>query len=81
MFYPHLSPILASRNVCLITFVHYARLRMVISESVPIDEGHRNCLETTGLKNKSIPFFSTVLNVVNALGLQLHATGKMKSAV
>jgi hypothetical protein len=36
---------------------------MVIRDSVTIDEGRRNCLQTTGRKNKSVPFFSLWVTV------------------
>lgn len=52
--------IYTSCNVCLITFIIYARLRRVISDSVSIDEGRRNCLQTTGWKNKAVTYFRSI---------------------
>ena len=53
-------------------------------------KGMTQIANQTGLGRESLykalspdgnPEFSTILKVVNALGLQLHAAGKMKSAV
>jgi hypothetical protein len=47
--------VVPSCNVCLGNFIDYARLQMVISDSMSIDEGKWSCLESAEWKNKT-PF-------------------------